>query len=142
MHRPRQGLDQLGRRTYRLGLAVEVLDQATARHELEGKVRPARGLADIVNLNNVGMLQARDYPGLGAKAGQLLGAGVSPVQDHLQGHGALESDLAGLVDDAHAAAAQLPENLEAWHGWRFGVDRGRRWARRLGRITSRSVRLL
>jgi hypothetical protein len=103
MRRPRQGLDEPGRRTRRLGRAVEVLGQAAAGHELEGKVWPARGLADVVDLHNVGMLQARDHPGLGAKAGQLLWAEVSPVPDHLQGHGALEGDLAGLVDDAHAA---------------------------------------
>ena len=34
-------------------------------------------------------------------------------QDHLQGDEAVEPDLAGLVDDAHAAAAQLAEDLVA-----------------------------
>jgi hypothetical protein len=142
IHRPRQGLDHLRRRAHQLGPAVEVLGQAAARHELKGKVRPARGLADVVDLHNVGMLQARDHPGLGAKAGQLLWAGVSPVLDHLQGHGALEGDLAGLVDDAHAAPAQLPEDLEARHGGRFGFDRDRRGVRGRGRITGRSIHLL
>ena len=56
MDGPRQGFDELCRRTRRLGPALDVLGQAAAGHELENKVRPARGLADIVNLDNVGML--------------------------------------------------------------------------------------
>ena len=32
-------------------------------------------------------------------------------QDHLQGHDAVEADLPGLVDDAHAAAGDLLQQL-------------------------------
>src|SRR5437016_6086943 len=35
-------------------------------------------------------------------------------EDHLEGHGALELDLPGLVDDAHATAAEFFEDLIAW----------------------------
>ena len=113
MDGPRQGLDELCRRTHRLGRALEVLGQAAAGHELEDEVRPARGLADVVNLDDVGMLQAGEHRGLRAKAGQVLRAGLDPGQDHLQRHGAIETELPGLVDDAHAAAAEHPQDLVA-----------------------------
>ena len=113
MDGPRQGLDELGRRPYRLGRALEVLGQAAAGHELEDEVRPARGLADVVDLDDVGVLQAGERRGLGAKAGQVLRAGLEPGQDHLQRHGAIEAELPGLVHDAHAAAAEQPQDLIA-----------------------------
>ena len=60
------------------------------------------------------------------------GAGVSAGQDHLQGDQALQLDVPGLVDHAHAAAAQLPQDLVTRHssphgrGHRnFRVDRHR-----------------
>src|SRR5262245_36163908 len=108
MDGPRQGVDELCRRTYPLGRAPEVLGQAAAGHELKDKVRLARSLADIVNLDNVGMLQASERRGLCAKAGQVLRAGLEPGQDHLQRHSAIETELPGLVDDAHAPSSQLP----------------------------------
>src|SRR6266849_5069979 len=96
MDGPRQGLDQLCRRTQRLGPALEVLGQAATGHELKDNVRPARGVADIVNLDNVGMLQASERRGLCAKAGQVLRAGLEPGQYHLQRHDAMETELPGL----------------------------------------------
>jgi hypothetical protein len=112
---PGQGLDQLRRRPHRLGPPLEVLGQAAAGYELQDEVRPARGLADVVNLDDVGVLQAGDRRGLGAKAGQALRAGLGPGQHHLQRHGAIEAELPGLVDHAHAAASQLPQDLVARH---------------------------
>ena len=70
-------------------------------------------LADVVDLDDVGVLEPGDGLGLGEEAGGGLGAGVRAGQDHLQGDGAVEPDLAGLVDDAHAAAAQLAQDLVA-----------------------------
>ena len=141
MDGPRQGLDQLCRRTHRLGRALEVLGQAAAGHELEDKVRPARGLADIVDLDDVGMLQASDRRGLGAKAGQVLRAGLDPGQDHLQRHGAIETELPGLVDDAHAASSQLPQDLVARHGRPFAAHRRGPADDRVGRVAGRPCRL-
>ena len=112
---PRQGLDQLRRRPRTLGRAFEVLGQAAAGHKFQDKVRPARGLADIVDLNDVGVPQARDHRGLGAKASQFLRASVGPGQHHLERHGAIEADLSGLVDDAHASASQLTHDFVAGH---------------------------
>ena len=115
MDRPRQCLDHLCRRAHGLGLALEMLSEAAAGHVLKDKVRASRGLADIVNLHDVGMLQARKRRGLGAKAGQVLGACLNPLQNHLQRHGALEPELPGLVNHPHAASSQFPQDFVAGH---------------------------
>src|SRR5262249_20757757 len=46
-------------------------------------------------------------------ADALLLAGVGPREDHLQRDGAVQPELPRLVDDAHAAPAQLVEDLVA-----------------------------
>ncbi len=63
--------------------------------------------ADLEDLHDVGVLQACNRFALGAEAGQFPFAGIFAGQDHLEGHQAVELALPGLVDDAHAAAAQL-----------------------------------
>ena len=45
-----------------------------------------------------------------------IGAGVGAGQDHLEGDQTIQVDLAGLVNDPHAAAAQLLEDLVAGDG--------------------------
>ncbi len=52
-----------------------------------------------------------DGLGLVLEPPQLVLAGQQPGLDHLQRHRAVEADLAGLVDDAHAAPAQLLPDL-------------------------------
>ena len=83
-------------------------------------------LADVVDLDDVGVLEPGDGLGLGQEADGGLGAGVRAGQDHLQGDGAVEPDLAGLVDDPHAAAAQLALDLVAGDGRRGAVGDGLR----------------
>ena len=65
----------------------------------------------------------------------LVAAGVAAAQDHLEGDEAVEAELAGLVDDAHAAAAQLAQHLVAGDGRRRkgGRASGRSSAWRGGR---------
>ena len=70
-------------------------------------------LVDVEDLDDVGVLELGDGLGLGQEPGGGLGAGVLAGQDHLQGDGAVEPDLAGLVDHAHAAAAELAQDLVA-----------------------------
>src|SRR5262249_35153726 len=53
--------------------------------------------------------------GLGLEAGPLVRAGMRPGQDHLQRDHAVQGQVPRLVDDAHAAAAQLAEHLVAGH---------------------------
>ena len=66
-----------------------------------------------IDLDDVRVLQPGDRLGLGQEADGGLGPGVVAGQDHLEGDDAVEPELPGLVDDAHAAAAQLPEDLVA-----------------------------
>jgi hypothetical protein len=40
---------------------------------------------------------------------------MGPGEDHLQGDGAVESDLTGPIDHPHTSAAQLAENLIPGH---------------------------
>ena len=73
-------------------------------------------LADLVDLHDVGVLQSGDRLRLDAEPLPLRGAGISAAQDHFQGDDAVEADLPGLVNDAHAAAVQLLQDLVAGHG--------------------------
>ena len=59
-----------------------------------------------------GCCELGDGLGLDAEARALVRAGVAAGEDHLEGDEAVELRLPGLVDDAHAAAAQLALNLE------------------------------
>ncbi len=81
--------------------------QAAARDELHAEVVLAVVLADLVDRDDAGVIEQRDGLGLVLEPPQLVVAGEQPGLEHLQCDGAVEGDLAGLVDDAHAAAAQL-----------------------------------
>ena len=106
-----------------LGPAVDLLGEAAAVDEFEGEVGEATGLADVVDLDDIGVLEAGDGLGLPVEAGQGLGAGVGAGQDHLERDQTTQVDLAGLVNDPHAAAAQLLEDLEAGDGRPSGRSR-------------------
>ena len=63
-----------------------------------------------------GMLEARGGDGLGAKALEHRRSGKLAKQQHLDGDDAVEADLAGAVDDAHAAAGDLVEQFVVAEG--------------------------
>ena len=44
------------------------------------------------------------------------GIGVGAGQDHLEGTGAVEPDLPGVVDDPHRSPAEFPQDLVAGDG--------------------------
>ena len=110
---PRQGLDQPGRPFGRPGGAVELLRQAAPLQVFELEIGPVVVVAEAVDLDDVGMAQLRDRLGLGEEANGRLVTGVFTRQDHLERDDAVELDLAGLVDDSHAAAAQHAFDLVA-----------------------------
>ena len=58
-----------------------------------------------------GVIEQRDRLGLVLEAPQLGVVGQHAGLDHLEGDGPVEADLPRLVDDAHAAAAELFLNL-------------------------------
>ena len=66
-------------------------------------------------------------------------------QDHLQGDQALQGPLACLVHHAHAAAAQLAQDLVTGDGWQLRLRRGagqdRRRLRRFGSVRAGQERV-
>jgi hypothetical protein len=69
-----------------------------------------------MDLHDMRMLKTRLGFGLDAEPRQGFRPGMVAGQDHLEGDDAVEADLAGLVHNAHAAPAQLAEDLIARHG--------------------------
>ena len=92
-------------------VAVHQRYEAAAGDQLHREVVLALMLADLVDRDDAGVVEQRDGLGLVLEAAELGVAGEQAGPDHLQGHRAVERDLAGLVDDAHAAAAQLAPDL-------------------------------
>ncbi len=138
LDRSGQRLDELGRLTGRLRRAVQLLVEAAAAHELQRDVGLALVLADLEDLHDVGVLQPRHRRGLGPEARQLVRLGLTAGADHLEGDDAVELHLPGLVDDAHAAPPQLPQDLIVRDGRQRGglcrPGRDEPWAR--GRLAA------
>jgi hypothetical protein len=133
VHGPGQRLDQRRRLRRRQRLAGQLAVEAAAAHELQGAERPAVYFADLENLHDVGVLDVGQRLRLLAEALHLGRPGVGAGEDHLQRHDAAQADVAGLVDDAHAAAPQLPQHLVAGHGRQHRRRRRRdRPQRRIG----------
>ncbi len=59
----------------------------------------------------LGVLEPGDGLGLGEEPGAVAVAGKLATREHLQRDDPAQPPVAGLVDDAHAAAAQLAEDL-------------------------------
>ncbi len=116
VHGAGQGFDQLGGPPRRLRPVAGVAVEAAAVRVLHHEIVPAFMLADFKDLHDVGVLQAGDGLDLGAEAGQLVRARLRAGQDHLQRDQPTEAQLARLVDDAHAAPAQFPQQLVTGHG--------------------------
>src|SRR5262245_34494225 len=104
LNRACQSLDEAGADVGSLGRGCQGLVQAAAFDVFEGDERPAVALADLVDLDDVRMLELGDGFGLATEAAALLGAGVGAGCYHLEGDQAIQADLPGLVDHAHAAA--------------------------------------
>ena len=69
-------------------------------------------LAGGVDRHDVGVVQLGRRLGLAAEALHRLGRQSQAGGEHLERHLAVERDLPRLVDDAHAAAAELADDLE------------------------------
>ena len=75
-------------------------------------------VADFVDGDDVRVLQPGRGLGLGAEALQVVVRRQRAGEDHFQGDDAVERSLPGLVDDAHAAAADLGQQLVIAEGSR------------------------
>ncbi len=121
-----QGADQVGGRPRRLRRAVQLAVEAAAVHVLQREVGAAFRLADLVNLDDAGVVQAGHRLRLGLEARPVHLPGQAAREDHLERHRALQAELAGLVDDAHAAPPQFLQQLVAGHVRPRGRGGGRR----------------
>jgi hypothetical protein len=83
VHRSSKRLDQLDGHCRRQRRAVELVGETAAATELQGEEGQAVVLANLVDLHDVRMLQARHRFRLGAETGQVLAAGMAAGQDHL-----------------------------------------------------------
>src|SRR6266550_9615838 len=81
--------------------------QAAAFDEQHAEEMPAAMLADLIKGDDVRMIEPGDGFGFGAEALDFVLAAELIPANHLQGHDAIELALAGLVDDAHSADAEL-----------------------------------
>ena len=73
-----------------------------------------------MNRDDVRVVEARQRASL---AGEALGntvAGLGAEAHHLQRHQAVQRDLAGLVDHAHAPVPDQPQHLEVRYVGRLG----------------------
>ena len=80
------------------------LAQVVAVDEPHGDVRAPIALAVVVDRNDVGVLDRRRGSRLAQEALANARIPEQSRRDHLQRHGAVEAQLRGLVDDAHATA--------------------------------------
>src|SRR5262249_28343701 len=105
VHRAGQQFDEFGGAAAWLGRARQTLPEVAAVQVFQGEVRPARVLADFVNLHDVRVLQPGERLSLFAEALDFIRVGEDAGLDHFQSDDAVQGQLARLVDDAHAAAA-------------------------------------
>ena len=92
------------------GFEAFALDQG---HRQEGL---AIGLADFVDRADVGMIESGGGLGFAKETGFGLVVAKQVRRQELQRDGALEARVLGLVDDAHAALAELFEDLVVTDG--------------------------
>jgi hypothetical protein len=93
--------------------------QGLALDVLHGEVDLAVVLADLVDLDDVGVGQAGEGLGLAAAAGADVGV-VAAGEDEFDCDLAVELLVVGGVDDAHAAGADAAEDGEAADAGRLG----------------------
>ena len=109
--RPRQRFDERDGLRARYRRAVHTLGEAAPLNQLHAQVGAALMLADLVNGNDLRMVHLGGRLRLVVKALQFGGRGEPAREDHLQGDETVEALLAGLVDDAHAPAGDLLQQL-------------------------------
>jgi hypothetical protein len=85
--------------------------QASAAHVLQNQIGQSIVFADLEDLNDVGMVELRGSLSFSAEPFSFAGAGVLTRKDHFQGDDPVQVRLPGLVNDSHAAAAQLLDDV-------------------------------
>jgi len=113
---PRFGRSLIGGPTdqhFSNGAAAILMGQALSRQCLckigsldqpHGEEVLALMLPNFINRHDVRMIQARHRLGLAIEPLDEIARGNRPLPNHLEGHGAFDTDLSRLKDHAHAAA--------------------------------------
>ena len=94
----------------RPGVAADPVGQGAAADPLHRQERVAVVDAHLVDLHDVGVLDAGGQLGLAAEPLPLGFGREAAGQDHLQGHQPPQPAMPGLVDDPHPAAADLAQD--------------------------------
>jgi hypothetical protein len=101
------------------------MSRQLAVDELHGEEARSLGLIDGEDRDDVGVAQGGDGLGLALEEGPSLGIGDRAADEELDRHVALELEIAGLPDRAHAALAELlDEAVVAEDEVSFRVHRG------------------
>ena len=90
--------------------------QPTAGNVLQREVRPTLVLAEVVNLDDVGMLQMGRYPSFGPEAVQLLRLDLGRRRYRLEGDDTVEVDVTGREHQSQGTAADQFDQLVAGAG--------------------------
>ena len=138
LHRQDERDHPLGRLLGWQHLPHQATDQATSFQQLECHVRGAVVLADVVDLEDIGVPQHGHGFGLDLEAGDLDFVGMRPA-DHLQGDDPVQPTMAGLVDDSHSAPAELTADFVVW---RFVGCPGGRGGNRIRQASPRQGTML
>jgi len=93
-------------------LDAQQLAEVHAIDEFHEEVEEAAGLAEVVDGDNVGVVEGGEGAGFASEAFGELGVVDAFGGEELEGDEAVEGFLPGLVNDAHAAAAEEFEDLE------------------------------
>jgi hypothetical protein len=89
---------------------AQPLLQGLAPEELHRDEGPALVLVHVEDRADVGVLERRSRLGFPLEPLECLRVARQLVREELQGDSAPELEILGLVDDAHAAAAELSEH--------------------------------
>jgi hypothetical protein len=84
--------------------------QADAADELHRVIGYSTYLADVEDRHNVGVMQARRRLRLAQKAFKMIGLAQAFGRQHLQCDAPVECQVDGLINNPHAAPAELPFN--------------------------------
>src|SRR5262249_25685422 len=98
--------DELGRSRRVSGVISQNLVKTGALNQLHGEVVLALELAQLVEGHDQGMVEVSNGLGLVAEPLQFIRRRPQSGADHLQGHWAVEAELLGSVNHAHAAPAK------------------------------------
>ncbi len=89
----------------------ELLGEVSSLDELHAEVLLTLMLADFINRDDARVIEQSHRLGLVLKSPKLGVIGQDAGPDHLESDRPVEGKLAGLVNDAHAAAAQFSAQL-------------------------------